>query len=101
MEVKVEVLFEYKESKYQLNISPRSISTILTQELPCFGNEGAVVLSKPQSSHNTVQPAGAYLLQKWSTTWQTFIDVEPTAEIENKDRLTVVPICLVVLRRQR
>ena len=93
MEFPVEVLFEYKESKRKLGVTPRSVCAILTQELARFGKEGAVVqLAKPQSSRVTVQPAGVYLLQKWSTTWQTYIDVESTAEIVNKDRLTVVPM---------
>ena len=47
-------------------------------------------LAKPQSSRDTGQPAGVYLLQKWSTTWQTFI--ESIQEIDDKDRLTVVPM---------
>ena len=49
MEGHVEVLFEYRESKRQLKISPSSICEILAQELSRFGKEGTVVqLSKPQ-----------------------------------------------------
>ena len=61
MEFPVEVLFEYKESKRKLGVTPRSVCAILTQELARFGKEGAVVqLAKPQSSRVTVQPAGQY-----------------------------------------
>ena len=91
--MEVEVLFEFRESKRQLKVSPKSICKVLAQELSQFGKEGVVVqLAKPQSSRDTVQPAGVYLLQRWSTTWQTIIDVESIQEIDDKDRLTVVPM---------
>ena len=33
-----------------------------------------------------------YLLQKWSTSWGAYIDVESVDDIKDKDRLTVVPM---------
>ena len=32
----------------------------------------------------------SYLLQKWSTTWNTYVDVEDVDDLEDKDRVTVV-----------
>ena len=40
--------------------------------------------------------SSVYLLQKWSTTWGTYIDVEGIDDLEDKDKVTVVPIPISV-----
>ena len=57
----------------------------IEQELSRFGKEGIrVQLSAHSGSSNS------YLLQRWSTTWNAYIDVEDAADLEDKDRVTVV-----------
>lgn len=88
----VEVLFEYKDSKRKLTLDPEQVCETITEELANrFGKKNPVVcLSKPLTSDASLSPPEQFLLQKWSSTWQSFIDVEHTGEIEDKDRLTVV-----------
>lgn len=38
------------------------------------------------------EPEKAYLLQRYSTEWQEFVDVIDVIEIDNKDYLKAVPI---------
>ena len=35
-------------------------------------------------------PGGLFLLQRWSITWNLFVDVESVDDIKGQDRLTVV-----------
>ena len=88
----VEVLFEYKDSKRKLTLIPEQVCETITEELANrFGIKNVVVyLSKPLSSNASFNPPEQFLLQKWSSTWQSFVDVEHTDEIEDRDRLTIV-----------
>ena len=36
--------------------------------------------------------SNSYLLQRWSETWNIYIDVEEENDLEDKDRVTVVPM---------
>ena len=97
MTASIQVLFEYKKLKRQLTLSPANqVCETIAQELANhFVKANAVVeLSKPSSS-NAPGPSNrsaGYLLQKWSSTWQTFIDMEQVHDIEDNDRLTLVPL---------
>lgn len=59
----------------------------MEKELTRFGlNSVSIRYSGDCGSSNS------YLLQRWSTTWNNFVDVEEEEELEDKDRVTVVPI---------
>ena len=86
----VQVLFEYQGSKHQLTLTPSLVCETITRELAKFGKDGVIVkLSNAASSSSS--PA-VYLLQKWSSSWGAYIDVESVGDIKDKDRLTVVPM---------
>ena len=42
----------------------------------------------------------SYLLQKWSTTWNTYVDVEDVDDMEDKDRVTVVQMPTIKKKRK-
>lgn len=44
---------------------------------------------------NDIKDKEVFLLQRWSTKWQTFVDVSATEEIISGDKLTVAPKSLM------
>ena len=88
----VHVLFEYQGSKRALTLSPNLVCEAVTTELARFGKDGIVVKlsNAPSSSRDSTTGRVVYLLQKWSTTWEAYIDVERVDDIKDKDRLTAV-----------
>lgn len=45
----------------------------------------------PQLSGEGSTDGSVYLLQKWSDVWGTYIDVEEIDDLEDQDKVTVVP----------
>ena len=80
-------------SKLPVNTLASLVCKTVTQELERFKKDGIVpgdswsdaVSSSRDSSGHVV-----YLLQKWSTSWGTYTDVERVAYMKDKDRLTVL-----------
>lgn len=83
----LEFLFEFENSRRRIVTSRSRLREALEKELTRFGlNSGSIRYSGDCGSSNS------YLLQRWSTTWNSFIDVEEEEELEDKDRVTVVPV---------
>ena len=87
---KIHVLFEYAGSRRPLLV-PRNgaLCNAIERELEKFGCVEPCV----QVSAVLHAPSGgrSFLLQRWSTTWNAFVDVESIDDVESQDRLTVVP----------
>ena len=83
----VRVLFEYGGSR-----KPLCVCSILGRELEKHG------LATPTihlSSAGSIAPS-SFLLQRWSSTWNAFVDVQ---DIEDQDKITVVPVSAACISR--
>ena len=87
----VQVLFEYKESRRQLTVSPAAICEVVAEELGKFGYAAPVVKLSGPESESISQSRSEYLLQRWSQRWDAFVDVERVEDIKSRDRITVIP----------
>ena len=87
---KIQVLLEYGGSRRPLLVSKSgSMCNVIERELEKLGCiEPSVHVSAGMVAMNA--PGGLFLLQRWSTTWNSFVDVESVDDIETQDRLTVV-----------
>ena len=90
----VRVLFEYGGSRKPLCVSAdASLCSILGRELEKHG------LATPTihlSSAGSIAPS-SFLLQRWSSTWNAFVDVQ---DIEDQDKITVVPVSAACISPQ-
>ena len=81
------MVFEYVGSRRPLFVTRNGgLCNAIERELEKLGCiEPDVHLSalKPPSHQS-------FLLQRWSTTWNVFVDVESIDDVEDQDRLTVV-----------
>ena len=83
----VSVLFEYKGSKKELVISISSICARIQEELLSLG------VPEPIVAPYDLLPAGEgnhFILQRWATRWNSFVNVQSVFEVHDQDRLTVV-----------
>ena len=87
--MELDILFEYKGSRKPLRrVRRECVVEVIKEELVRYGDTAAVVqLSGEGSTDGSV-----YLLQKWSDVWGTYVDVEEIDDLEDKDKVTVVPM---------
>ena len=84
----MEVLFEYKGSKRTIKYTAATeLRDRICGELDSLG----VANSSVGFAHETGTLRRAFILQRFSSKWNTFIDVDKAEEVSNGDRLTVVP----------
>ncbi len=90
----MEVLFEYKGSRRQLNVAGgESLTRVLSRELQRVGKPRAQVFTAKDdlpSSRRGEQVPDIYLLQKWSEQWECYVDVAHCNDVSDGDRLAVV-----------
>ena len=86
----VEVLFEYKGSRRELLHPVSTLCDRIEQELEGLGVAGATVTLCAGSSQTDDDDSPRFFLQRWSSKWQTFVNVESICDIHGDDRLTVV-----------
>ena len=92
----LEILFEYQGSRKPLcRLKRERVIEVLKQELARFGDAAAVVQLSGEESDDTGN-SSVYLLQKWSNTWGAYIDVEGIDDLEDRDKVTVVPMPISV-----
>ena len=83
----MEVWFEYKGSKRTIKCTAATeLRDRICGELDSLG----VANSSVGFAHETGTLRRAFILQRFSSKWNTFIDVDK-AKVSNGDRLTVVP----------
>ena len=95
----LEILFEYQGSRKPLSRLKREhVIEVLKEELARFGDAAAVVQLSGEGGCKSANTGSSsvYLLQKWSTTWGTYIDVEEIDDLEDRDKVTVVPMPISV-----
>ena len=96
----LEILFEYQGSRKPLcRLKREHVIEVLKEELARFGDAAAVVQLSGEADCKSANTGNSYLLQKLSTTWGTYIDVEEIDELEDRDKVTVVPMPISVDRR--
>ena len=81
------VLFEYGGSRRPLLVKRSAVCETIEQELSRFGKAIPKVLLSGNCGSSS-----SLLLQRWSTTWNTYVDVERPDDLENKDHVTVVQV---------
>ena len=83
-----EFLFGFRGSRRRVVVKQSNVFQLLELELKRFGKTTArVQYSGDCGSSNS------FLLQRWSDTWNNFVDVESADDLEDRDRITVVPMC--------
>ncbi len=92
---KMDVLFEYRGSRRELAVaSPSNLTDIVSEELRNLGRTGAVVLTSedtlPTTTGRRQNAPEVYLLQRWSTLWNCYVDVRHSDEVADGDRLAVL-----------
>ena len=85
----IQILLEYGGSRRPLSVTPDgSLCNVIERELEKLGcPHPTVQISAVEVSAS--EASSTFLLQRWSTTWNAFVDVETIEDIENQDRLTV------------
>jgi len=90
----MEVLFEYKQSRRRLNPpSSEVLLDFLLAELKSFDKDAFICGIQETTGSADFAKASrgtGYLLQKWSSKWETYVDVGSVDEVVNGDKLTVV-----------
>ena len=90
---KIKILLEYGGSRRPLSVTRNGcLCNVIERELEKLGcpdpTDPTVQLSAVEVSAS--EAPSTFLLQRWSTSWNGFVDVETIDDIENHDRLTVV-----------
>ena len=80
----MEVLFEYKGSKRTIRCDATELCDCVCGELNTLGITGASIGYAHESGK-------AFILQQFSSKWNTFIDVGKAEDVSNGDRVTVIP----------
>ena len=84
----VDVLLEVGESRKRLSIRQErsSVAIALEKELGRQGKDGVIAYLSPNQEDTKKE---TFLVQRWDTTWNAFVDVTDVGEIESGDRLTI------------
>ena len=84
----MEILFEYEGSKRTIKCTAATeLHDRICGELDALG----VTDSSVGFAHESGTSNKAFILQRFSSKWSTFVDVDKAEDISNGDRLTVVP----------
>lgn len=82
----VQVLFEFNGSRREISLQPSTVCSVIERELRSMGHTRAIV-----GLINDAKEEGHFYVQRWSTRWQSFVNVESVGEICESDKLTAVP----------
>lgn len=85
----MEVLFEYEGSRRPLTTSADKLLAAVAGELRSLHVNSRRPIVRVLGDEEDVQ--SYYLLQRWSSKWGVFVDVNDVSEIESGDKLTVLP----------
>lgn len=83
----LQLLFEFENSRRQIVTRKSAVRESLEKELERFGLASVRVRYSSDSSGSD-----SYLLQRWSDAWNNYIDVEDENDLEDRDKVTVVPM---------
>jgi hypothetical protein len=79
----VSVLFEFKGLRKELTCSPTDICSRLEKELLAMGTENAKV-----DLCGVKQPGGDYLVQRFCSKWNCFVNMDDSKEVRDGDKLS-------------
>lgn len=93
----MEVLFQFGDSKRLLNpTSADSLAQLIVEELSKFDPSALILEPGCSSTKSSLRGNNYYLVQKWSTKWNDFVDLLDLNEVEDGDKLTAIPRPAVV-----
>ncbi len=86
----VDVLLEMGESRKRLSLRKErsSVAIALEKELGRQDKDGIIAYLSPNQEDTKKE---IFLVQRWDTTWNAFVDVTDVREIESGDRLAFCP----------
>lgn len=85
----ITVLFEFQHSKRQLRLDVDStVCSTIEKHLSDLGISSCVTLGLGTDSPPSI--GSIYILQRWNSAWEAFVDVRCVEELQNGDKLTVV-----------
>ena len=81
------LLFEFQNSRRRIVTSKSAVRESLQKELERFG------LTSPRVRYSSDSGgSNSYLVQRWSDAWNNYIDVEDENDLEDREKVTVVPM---------
>ena len=80
----IEILFEFKGSKSNLICPPNGIVEAIQLKIAAFGYKDKKISLDDDVNQD-------FILQRYSSKWETFIDVTTCSNFCNGDRVTVIP----------
>ena len=86
----MDLLLDFQGSKRQIVVPTCDVvCEAVTKELRRWKEDSVVKISNDCSSSS--EPARVFILQRWSSKWNMFVDVQNLDEIVDRDRITVIP----------
>lgn len=96
--MELEFLLEFEGSKRPFGVTNTGETCQkVERELQALGVIGRVVLASEATSAEA--PESDFLLQRWCTKWEAFVDVKALQDLSDGDRLSVVRKPQVLSRR--
>ena len=90
----IEVLFEYKEYKAIIQSKVTKICRQVERHLSDnIGLNDPRVFTLSSKGRSTI--TDYYLLQRWMSSWKTFVNVDSSEQLKNMDRITVCQVSAV------
>ena len=84
-----EILFEYKFSESTIKCTKNDVRNRITMRLASLGVPNAILQLTSSSSGID---GNNFILQRYSSKWDTFVDVDQLEALCDGDRLSVVPV---------
>ena len=86
---KVSVLLELGNSRKEIFEERDHLVYVIEKELTNVGKKGILAYFSCERGHQSLAN-DVYILQRWASRWETYVDVSDLEQIEDGDRLTVV-----------
>ena len=93
----MDILFEFKGSKSSMKCKRSQIKELIYSKLEALGHS----IPNPKPHPSTSTDDFQFILQRYCSKWETFIDVDATESIVNGDRLSITLIPEPLSRPQK
>ena len=94
VDYRTEFLLEFQGSKRPFDVTNLFETCEMVEcQLKALGVKAKVVLASEISPNSAARldSASTLLLQRWSSKWEAFVDINSSVDLSNGNRLTVVP----------
>ena len=88
--LEVVVLLEIGSSRKELFMDRNHLVFTIEEELGKLGKDGILAYFSCERGHQSTTK-DVYILQRWATRWETYVDVTDIEQVKDGDRLTVIP----------